>query len=61
MQVLLLPYPLGMVVGPGVAFCFQAFKMCKVKSSQGYSNFVSFILLIANLLRVPFWYHSNLP
>ena len=50
-----------MVCGPCVAFFFQAYKMCRLRSSQGYSNFVSYILLIANLLRVPFWYASCPP
>lgn len=49
------PLTAGMIIGPGVGFLFQAFKIWKRGNSEGYSNFVSFILLIANLSRIPFW------
>ena len=46
---------LGMIIGPGVGFLFQAYKIWKQRNPEGYSNFVSFILLIANISRIPFW------
>lgn len=44
-----------MVFSPNIGFVAQILKFRSVKSSEGFSKFLSFILLIANILRIFFW------
>jgi uncharacterized protein with PQ loop repeat len=44
-----------MVFAPNIGFIAQIIKFRQVKSSEGFSKFLSFILLIANILRIFFW------
>ena len=45
----------GMIVGPCVGYIFQMRRMVVDKNAEGFSTFVSFILLVANLIRVFWW------
>ena len=47
---------LGMAVGPCVGYVIQIRKMLKEKISEGFSTYVSFILILSNLIRVFWWY-----
>lgn len=45
-----------MVLGPNIGFIAQIKKFHDVNSSEGFSKHVTLILLIANILRIFFWY-----
>jgi hypothetical protein len=44
-----------MIVGPNLGFVAQISKFRQMRSSEGFSKFVTFILLMANILRIFFW------
>jgi hypothetical protein len=44
-----------MIVGPNLGFVAQISKFRQMKSSDGFSKFISFILIIANIFRIFFW------
>ncbi len=44
-----------MIVGPCVGYMIQTRDMVKTESAEGFSPYVSFILIVSNLLRI-FWY-----
>lgn len=46
----------GMAVGPCVGYVVQIRKMHTEKISEGFSTYVSFILILSNLIRVFWWY-----
>lgn len=50
-----------MVFAPNFGFIAQIMKFKEVKSSEGFSKFLSFILLIANILRIFFWVGKRFP
>ena len=45
-----------MIFGPCLGYMLQTYTMVKVKTSDGFSTYVSFILIISNLLRLFWWY-----
>jgi hypothetical protein len=45
-----------MVLAPNIGFIAQILKFRKTKTSEGFSKFLSFILLISNILRIFFWF-----
>lgn len=45
-----------MILSPNFGYIAQIIKFHKVKSSEGFSKFISFVLLIANILRIFFWF-----
>jgi hypothetical protein len=50
-----------MIFAPSFGFMAQIIKFRNMKSSQGFSKFLSFILLIANILRIYFWIGKRFP
>lgn len=48
-------FDIFMIFAPNLGFIAQIAKFRKLKSSEGFSKFLSFILLIANILRIFFW------
>jgi solute carrier family 66, member 2 len=46
---------LGMIFGPCVGYMIQTRSMVATESAEGFSPYVSFILIVSNLLRI-FWY-----
>jgi hypothetical protein len=47
-----------MIVGPCLGYIFQIRRMIKDQNSEGFSTYVSFILLLANIIRL-FWWVSQ--
>jgi len=47
---------LVMVFGPVLGYIPQYNKFLQRKSSEGFSHYISFILLVANILRIFFWF-----
>lgn len=47
---------LGMIVGGSLGFMVQARKMYAEKTFEGFSTYVSFILILSNLIRLFWWY-----
>ena len=45
----------GMIFGPCVSYLVQIHKMRKEKISEGFSTYVSFILILSNLIRLFWW------
>lgn len=45
-----------MVVAPVGPYALQAVEMQKAKSSEGFSAMICLILLVANILRIAFWF-----
>jgi len=50
---------LGMILGPCVGYFLQTITMVQTKSADGFSPFVSFILIVSNLIRVFWWYSER--
>lgn len=48
----------GMIVAPVVGYLLQTYTMVLTKTSDGFSTYVSFILIMSNLLRL-FWWYCN--
>ena len=48
----------GMVVGPCAGYLIQCQKIIASGSSEGFSPYVSFILILSNLIRL-FWYQAE--
>lgn len=46
----------GMVLGPNVGYIAQTKTMIVKKTADGFSTFVSFILIVSNLIRIYWWY-----
>jgi mannitol-specific phosphotransferase system IIBC component len=46
---------MGMIVGPCAGYLVQIRKMHKEKVSEGFSTYVSFILILSNLIRIFWW------
>ena len=47
---------LGMMICPCVGYVMQTYTMIQTNQHAGFSTFVSFILIISNLLRLFWWY-----
>ena len=45
-----------MILGPCLGYILQTYTMIKTQTSDGFSTYVSFILIISNLLRLFWWY-----
>ena len=45
-----------MIFIPSIGYIFQAMKFKQTKSSKGFARFLCLLLLIANILRVFFWF-----
>ena len=45
-----------MILGPCLGYMLQTYTMVRIKTSDGFSTYVSFILIISNLLRLFWWY-----
>ena len=54
-RVIALGTDLGMIIGPCVGYMVQIRKMYAEKKSEGFSTYVSFILILSNLIRVFWW------
>ena len=48
-----------MIFGPCVGYLLQTMMMVQTKQADGFSPFVSFILLVSNLIRVFWWYSER--
>lgn len=46
----------GMVLGPNVGYIAQTRTMIVKKRADGFSTYVSFILIVSNLIRIYWWY-----
>eukprot|EP01095_Lingulamoeba_sp_RSL-Kostka_P003660 TRINITY_DN14635_c0_g1_i1.p1 TRINITY_DN14635_c0_g1~~TRINITY_DN14635_c0_g1_i1.p1 ORF type:complete len:234 (+),score=38.88 TRINITY_DN14635_c0_g1_i1:62-763(+) len=46
----------AMIIGPVIGYVFQYFDIKREKSAKGFSSKVCLVLLIANILRLFFWY-----
>lgn len=49
----------AMVVGPSLAFFIQIQAIKTVKSSEGFNKLLVLVLLVANILRIFFWYGKH--
>ena len=47
---------LMMIFIPSVGYYFQAMKFKQTKSTKGFAKFLCLLLLIANILRIFFWF-----
>ena len=45
-----------MIFIPSVGYFFQAIKFKQTKSTKGFAKFLCFLLLLANILRIFFWF-----
>ena len=45
----------GMIFGPCAGYIVQIHKMHKDKICEGFSTYVSFILILSNLIRLYWW------
>jgi hypothetical protein len=45
-----------MILGPCVGYIIQCFKMTKERNADGFSPFICLILLVANIVRVFWWF-----
>jgi hypothetical protein len=53
----ILTYPnIGMIFAPCIGYVIQCRRMLKDKTAEGFSTYVSFILIIANIIRIFWWY-----
>ena len=46
---------IGMIFGPCVGYIIQTKSMISEKSAEGFSPYVSFILILSNVLRIYWW------
>ena len=46
---------LGMIIGPCAGYMVQIRKMYNEKICEGFSTYVSFILILSNLIRIYWW------
>ena len=49
----------GMILGPCLGYVMQTMTMVQSNSAEGFSPFVSFILIVSNLIRVFWWYSER--
>jgi uncharacterized protein with PQ loop repeat len=61
LSVFFVVFDIFMVISPNIGFIAQIIKFRQVKSSKGFSKFLSFIILIANILRIFFWVGKRFP
>jgi len=47
---------ISMVICPCVGYIIQTRKMYNEKQFQGFSTYVSFILILSNIIRIFWWY-----
>ena len=47
---------IGMILGPCIGYILQTYTMVQSNEADGFSTFVSFILIVSNLIRVFWWY-----
>jgi hypothetical protein len=47
---------IGMIIGPCFGYLIQCYTIQKERNADGFSPFICLILLIANILRVFWWY-----
>jgi len=52
-------YSTGMIIGPCIGYIMQTMTMVQTNQADGFSTFVSFILIVANLIRVFWWYSER--
>ena len=50
---------IGMIFGPCLGYVMQTMTMVQSNSAEGFSPFVSFILIVSNLIRVFWWYSER--
>lgn len=50
---------LFMIIGPAASFFIQIGKIKQMNSSEGFSKLIILILLIANILRIYFWFGKH--
>lgn len=49
----------GMVFGAVLSYVVQIHKMWKERVCEGFSTYVSFILILSNLIRLFWWYLAH--
>lgn len=52
--------PLALIFGPVIGYIPQYIEINKTKNYRAFSPLVSLILLLANILRIFFWYMCHL-
>jgi len=45
-----------MILGPCIGYIIQCFKMRQERNADGFSPFICLILLVANIVRVFWWF-----
>ena len=48
-----------MILGPCLGYMLQTMTMVQTNSADGFSTYVSFILIVSNLIRVFWWYSEK--
>jgi len=48
-----------MILGPCLGYIMQTMTMVQTNQADGFSTFVSFILIVSNLIRVFWWYSER--
>ena len=48
-----------MIIGPCIGYIMQTMTMVQTNQADGFSTFVSFILIVANLIRIFWWYSER--
>jgi hypothetical protein len=46
---------MGMIIGPCAGYIVQVHKMHTMKICTGFSTYVSFIIIVSNLIRLFWW------
>ena len=49
-----------MIFVPSIGYFFQALKFKQTKSTKGFAKFLCLLLLLANILRIFFWFGKKL-
>ena len=49
-----------MIFIPSIGYFFQALKFKQTKSTKGFAKFLCLLLLLANILRIFFWFGKKL-
>ena len=50
---------LGMILGPCLGYIMQTLTFVQTGQADGFSPFVSFILIVSNLIRIFWWYSER--
>ena len=50
---------MGMILGPCLGYIMQTLTFVQTGQADGFSPFVSFILIVSNLIRIFWWYSER--